>query len=88
MQHSDGFIGQREPARAYKFVIGTVLRTTVCVVPSPGSLSGSSGPSPKFPETEIEALAEARCLTLACLAAWVNVTLMYPVHIAVTILTI
>ena len=39
--------------------------------PSPGSLSGTSGPSPKFPETEIESLAETRCLSaaLACLAA-------------------
>src|SRR6218665_1438775 len=49
-----------------------LLRTTVCVEePSPGSLSGTLGPSPRFPEAEIEALAEARCLALACLAAWV-----------------
>jgi len=72
MQHSDGFIRQREPTRTYKFVIGTALRTTVCVEePSAGSLSAMSGPSPIFPETEMEALAEARCLALACLAAWV-----------------
>src|SRR6218665_1000964 len=40
--------------------------------PSPGSLSGTSGPSPKFTESEIEALAETRCLSaaLACLAVW------------------
>ena len=66
--------------------------TTVCVEePSPGSLSGTSGLSPKFTETEIEALAEAHCLALACLAAWVcrrTSIYVYLVHIAVTIITV
>src|SRR6218665_3397604 len=80
MQHADGFVRQREPARTYKFVIVyTVPRTTVCVEePSPGSLSGTSGPSSKFPETEIEPLAEARSWSsfsmFSCLGVPKNVT--------------